>query len=172
MTRNNQDGSGQAVSVVGLGKLGLPLAGCLADCGFQTIGVDVIYRNVREINAGRSPVVEPGLDELVRAHGGGRLRATTDIREAIAQTDITFIIVPTPSDATGGFSNAYLRDAIGQIGDAVKAGASRDQLVVVSSTVMPGSIDGELGPLLADRAGRPLGQGVDICYDPDFISLG
>jgi len=161
-----------AVSVVGLGKLGLPLAACLSASGFRTIGVDVIARNVAEINAGRSPIVEPGLAELVRAHGGSTLRATTDIREAIAGTEVTFIIVPTPSDESGGFSNAFLREAIDQIGAALSDGSRRDHLVVVSSTVMPGSIDRELGPLLAARCGRPLGEGVDICYDPDFISLG
>ena len=161
-----------AVSVVGLGKLGLPLAACLSAAGFRTIGVDVIARNVAEINAGRSPIVEPGLAELVRAHGGLALRATTNIREAIAETDVTFIIVPTPSDETGGFSNALLREAIGQIGAALADGRRGAHLVVVSSTVMPGSIDRELGPLLAASSGRELGGRVDICYDPDFISLG
>jgi UDPglucose 6-dehydrogenase len=161
-----------AISVVGLGKLGLPLAGCLAASGFRTIGVDVLEANVREINAGRSPIVEPGLADLVAAHAGSTLHATTDIREAVADTDLTFIIVPTPSDASGGFSNAYLRDALAQIGAGLKALAQGDHLVVISSTVMPGSIDRELGPLLAERSGRALGEGVDICYDPDFISLG
>jgi len=161
-----------AASVIGLGKLGLPLAACLSASGIRTIGVDVLAGNVAEINAGRSPIVEPGLAELVRAHGGSALRATTNVREAIAETQVTFIIVPTPSDETGGFSNALLRQAIEQIGAALAASPRRDHLVVVSSTVMPGSIDRELGPLLAASSGRPLGGGVDICYDPDFISLG
>lgn len=172
MTQPTRTVPPSAVSVVGLGKLGLPLAACLSASGFRTIGVDVIARNVAEINAGRSPIVEPGLAELVRAHGGSTLRATTDIREAIAGTEVTFIIVPTPSDESGGFSNAFLREAIDQIGAALSDGPRRDHLVVVSSTVMPGSIDRGLGPLLAARSGRPLGEGVDICYDPDFISLG
>jgi UDPglucose 6-dehydrogenase len=161
-----------AVSVVGLGKLGLPLAACLSASGFRTIGVDVIARNVAEINAGRSPIVEPGLAELVQAHGGSALRATTNIREAIAETAVTFVIVPTPSDESGGFSNALLREAIDQIGVALSDNPRREHLVVVSSTVMPGSIGRDLGPLLAAGSGRPLGDGVDICYDPDFISLG
>lgn len=161
-----------AISVVGLGKLGLPLAGCLAASGFRTIGVDVLEANVREINAGRSPIVEPGLADLVARHAGSTLHATTDIREAVAETDLTFIIVPTPSDESGGFSNAHLRNALEQIGAALEALAKGDHLVVISSTVMPGSIDRELGPLLAERSGRALGDGVDLCYDPDFISLG
>jgi UDPglucose 6-dehydrogenase len=161
-----------AISVVGLGKLGLPLAGCLAASGFRTIGVDVIDANVREINAGRSPIVEPGLADLVAAHAGSGLCATTNMHEAVGETDLTFVIVPTPSDASGRFSNAFVRDALARIGDAVKASGKPDHLAVVSSTVMPGSIDGELGPLLAERSGRALGAGIDICYDPDFISLG
>ncbi len=172
MTRPTGTLPPSAVSVVGLGKLGLPLAACLSASGFRTIGVDVIARNVAEINAGRSPILEPGLAELVRAHGGSALRATTNVRDAIAETEVTFIIVQTPSDESGGFSNALLREAIDQIGVALSDSRGRDHLVVVSSTVMPGSIDRELGPLLAASSGRPLGDGVDICYDPDFISLG
>lgn len=161
-----------AISVIGLGKLGLPLAGCLAASGFRTIGVDVLEWNVQEINAGRTPIVETGLAELIAAHAGSTLRATTNLREAIGETELTFIIIPTPSDDTGGFSNAFLRDAVRQIGDVLKTSGKPDHLVVISSTVMPGSIDRELGPLLAERSGRRLGAGVDICYDPDFISLG
>lgn len=161
-----------AISVVGLGKLGLPLAATLASSGFRTIGVDVLDSRVSEINAGRCPIDEPGLAELVSATAGSTLRATTSISDAVTDTELTFLVLPTPTDETGGFSNAYLRSAIDDIGDALKRSANADHLVVVSSTVMPGSIDDELGPLLAARSGRRLGDGVDICYDPDFISLG
>jgi UDPglucose 6-dehydrogenase len=161
-----------AISVVGLGKLGLPLAGCLAASGFRTIGVDVDDTTVRTINAGRSPIKEAGLEELVAAQAGSALRATTNMREAVGETGLTFLVLPTPSDESGGFSNAFLFDALTRIGDVLKDSGQRDHLVAVSSTVMPGSIDRELGPLLANRSGRALGEGVDICYDPDFISLG
>ena len=161
-----------SISVVGLGKLGLPLAGCLASSGFRTIGVDVMDARVREVNAGRSPIVEPGLRELIAANAGATLRATTNVREAVEETDVTFVIVPTPSDDSGGFSNAFLRDAVARIGEALRGSRKPKHLVAIGSTVMPGSIDGELGPMLADQSGRPLGVGVDICYDPDFISLG
>jgi UDPglucose 6-dehydrogenase len=161
-----------AISVVGLGKLGLPLAATFASSGFRTLGVDISDAHVRDVNAGRCPIDEPGLAELVSACAGSTLRATTSILEAVNETELTFLILPTPSDETGGFSNVFLRSAIGEIGDSVKRSGKRDHLVVVSSTVMPGSIDGELGPLLAARSGRGLGEGVDICYDPDFISLG
>jgi UDPglucose 6-dehydrogenase len=161
-----------AISVIGLGKLGLSFAACLADAGYQTIGVDVLPDHVRAINDGRCPIAEPGLDLLVRAHAGSRLRATLDMADAVEHTDVTFIIVPTPSEPDGGFSNALVATALDTLAGALRHSGKPDHLVVISSTLMPGTIDGELAPLLEARSGRRLGEGVDICYDPDFLALG
>src|SRR5206468_13043056 len=91
------------ISVIGLGKLGAPLAAVLAHKSHRVIGVDREQGAVRRINEGEAPVFEPGLTELIQRNGA-RLSATTSYDEAIAQTEATFIIVPTASDANGGFS--------------------------------------------------------------------
>src|SRR5262245_55198943 len=103
------------VSVVGLGKLGSPMAACMAAKGHRVIGVDLKQEFVDLINAGLPPVVEPGLTEMM-IQAGHRLTATTDLPSAIRQTDITFVIVPTPTDETGGFSMRYTLDATRSIG--------------------------------------------------------
>src|SRR5690242_4238856 len=92
--------------VIGLGKLGAPLAACLAAKGLTVIGVDNDPRKVEAMADGKPPVNEPGLGELL-AKTQERLTSTPDIEEAVAQTDFTFIVVATPSEADGGFSLRY-----------------------------------------------------------------
>src|SRR6266852_3076817 len=84
---------GLDLSVIGLGKLGSPMVACFAAKGHRVIGVDLNERFVRLLNEGKPPVFEPGLEDLLK-QSGGRLRATTDIAEAVAHSDITFMIVP------------------------------------------------------------------------------
>src|SRR5438128_11240678 len=91
---------GLDLSVIGLGKLGSPMVACFAAKGHRVIGVDVNERFVRLINEGKPPVSEPGLEDLLK-QANGRLSATTDIAKAVAQTDVTFLIVPTPSESDG-----------------------------------------------------------------------
>jgi UDPglucose 6-dehydrogenase len=107
------------VSVVGLDKLGACLAACLASKGFPVIGVDVSPHTVNLINQGRAPVVEPGLDVLIAANCD-RLVATTDYDKAILESDLTFIVVPTPSEGHGGFSLRYVIQAARDIGHALR----------------------------------------------------
>jgi UDPglucose 6-dehydrogenase len=103
------------VSVIGLGKLGACMAAIMASKGKQVMGVDVNQNNVDMINQGQSPVVEPGLAELI-ASNTHRLRATTDFRTAVLKTDASFLIVPKPSDKQSSFSLKYLTQAIQEIG--------------------------------------------------------
>lgn len=157
-------------SVIGLGKLGAPLAAVLASKGHQVIGVDVNPDFVRALAAGRAPVEEPGLQELID-RAGGRLSATLDYEAAVLGSEITFIIVPTPSDTQGGFSNKYVLSAITAIGQALRK--KRDYHVVnVTSTVMPGSTSGEIRQALEAASGRVVGETVGLCYNPEFIALG
>jgi len=158
------------ISVVGLGKLGAPLSAVLASKGFSVVGVDVNQEFVAAINAGTAPVVEPGLQDLIDANRE-RLRATTDLTQAIAESDITFVIVPTPSDGTGRFSNAAVLDAMRAIGLALRQKEGY-HLVVVTSTVMPGSTEGEIRHTLEQHAQRRVGPELGLCYNPEFIALG
>ncbi|HXI38582.1 MAG TPA: nucleotide sugar dehydrogenase [Bryobacteraceae bacterium] len=158
------------LSIIGLGKLGAPMASVLAEKGHTVIGVDVNPGYVNALNQGRAPVNEPGLDELIRKNRD-RLSATTDYAEAIAASDVTFIIVPTPSEDDGAFSLRYVLAAGESIGYALRA-KSAYHLVVLSSTVMPGSTGGSLQPLLERASGKRCGEDFGLCYNPEFIALG
>jgi UDPglucose 6-dehydrogenase len=158
-----------SVSVFGLGKLGLPLAAVLASKGHQVIGVDLNETVVREVAIGMSPIEETGLQALMDTCEG-RLTATTNVDRAIAGTDVSFIITPTPSKDDGTFTNEYVLQAIDSISDALKSKSTR-HTVVVSSTVMPGSCWGPIRTHL-QRSGKVVGETLGLCYSPEFIALG
>lgn len=158
------------VSVVGLGKLGACMAASIASKGFGVVGVDLNPSTVKLINKGKAPVFEPGLAEMI-AKNKGRLTATGEFGEAIQLTDITFIVVPTPSETHGGFSLRHVLPAARHIGQSLKE--KRDyHLVVLTSTVLPGATDSEVRPLLESESGKKCGEGFGLCYGPEFIALG
>jgi UDPglucose 6-dehydrogenase len=157
------------IAVVGLGKLGAPLAAVLASKGNEVVGIDINPAVVELVNDGRAPVEEPGLQEVIAA-AGGRLTATTDL-EAAADADVSILLVPTPSDERGAFSNDYILSAVEEIGRGL---GSRDayHVLVVGSTVMPGSCEAEIRPALERASGRVVGETLGLCYSPEFIALG
>jgi UDPglucose 6-dehydrogenase len=156
--------------VVGLGKLGAPLAAVLASAGHQVVGVDLSPTVVKALAEGRAPFPETGLQELLRTVGA-RLTATTDLAAAVRASEMTFLIVPTPSEPEGGFSLRHILTAVAGIGDALSEG-THDHVVVITSTVMPGSTDGPIRAALEAHAGRQLGNNLGLCYSPEFIALG
>jgi len=158
------------LSVIGLGKLGSPLAAVLASKGFQVVGTDLNDSLVEALNDGRAPVDEPRLQELI-TDNRERLHATSDPVAAVAETDITFVIVPTPSDQQGRFTNRYVVDAMQTVGAGIRR-KSGYHLVVITSTVMPGSTGGEIRNALEVHAGRRVGETLGLCYNPEFIALG
>ncbi len=158
------------ISVVGLGKLGAPLAACLAAKGLAVIGVDVDADKVDAINQGRAPVFEPGLDQLIR-DSVGRLTATGDTQAAVSASGITFVVVATPSKPEGGFSLRYVLPTCEAIGRALRD-KQTFHLVVLTSTVMPGSTGGEVRPTLENASGKKAGLDFGLCYGPEFIALG
>ena len=159
-----------SISVIGLGKLGAVLAGVMADKGHQVVGVDVNPAAVTAINQGVSPVREPGLDEMIRRNAS-RMSATADVADAIARTDITFVVVPTPSGPDGTFSLQYVLNAAEPIAQGLRD-KSRYHVVVISSTVMPGATGGEVLPVLERISGKKCGPDFGLCYNPEFIALG
>jgi UDPglucose 6-dehydrogenase len=158
------------VSVIGLGKVGSPMVACFAAKGHSVIGVDINPQAVRLINEGVAPVFEPGLKELLQANRDN-ISATEDYEVAIAKTDITFIIVPTPSDEKGGFSIKYVVPAAEQIGKVLRKKAGF-HLVVLTSTVLPGSTEKGVLPILEQYSGKRCGTDFGVCYNPEFIALG
>lgn len=158
------------LAVVGLGKLGSPLAAVLASKGHNVVGVDLNPYFVDKINAGEAPVVEPQLQEMIDANRA-RLRATSDFGDAIPNTDISFIIVPTPSKPDGAFTNQYVLSAVESIGKALR-GKDRYHVVNITSTVMPGSTGGEIRAALEAASGKKVGVDIGLTYNPEFIALG
>lgn len=157
-------------SIVGLGKLGASMAAGIASRGFPVIGVDVIHQAVEKLNVGLAPVQETNLQEMISANRS-RLRATMSHAEAVEASDITFVIVPTPSDERGAFSLQYAQWAFRELGKAL---AQKDgyHLVVLTSTVLPGSTRFGLLPVLEQESGKRCGRDFGLCYSPEFIALG
>jgi UDPglucose 6-dehydrogenase len=157
-------------SVIGLGKLGSPLAACLAAKGLQVVGVDADSQKVEAIRQGHAPVFEPHLDEMISS-GASRLRATSSVAEAVAQSEITFIVVATPSEPGGGFSLRFVIPVCEEIGRAIAAKNSY-HVVVLVSTVMPGTTGGPVLQALERSSGKHAGRDFGLCYGPEFIALG
>jgi UDPglucose 6-dehydrogenase len=157
-------------SIVGLGKLGASMAAAIASRGSSVIGVDVVHQSVDKLNSGIAPVQETGLQDLIAANRE-RLRATTSHEEAIHQSDVTFVIVPTPSDERGAFTLQYAQWAFKEIGKAL-ATKQGYHLVVLTSTVLPGATRYGLLPLLEQESGKRCGRDFGLCYSPEFIALG
>jgi UDPglucose 6-dehydrogenase len=160
----------RTLSVVGLGKLGAPMVACLAAKGFDVAAVDVDEQKVAAIAAGRAPTFEPQLDELLAANRT-RIHATTDLRAAVSSSDLTFIVVATPSDAEGGFSLKWVLPACETIGAAL-AEMEGFHTVVLTSTVMPGSTEAAIVPTLERASGKRCSVDFGVCYSPEFIALG
>jgi UDPglucose 6-dehydrogenase len=156
--------------VAGLGKLGSPLAAVLASKGHHVTGIDADARMAAALHQGHAPVAEPGLQALIDS-ARPRLTATSSWEEAMDGAEASFVIVPTPSQEDGGFTNTYVLDAVARIGAALRP-AGRYHVVNITSTVMPGSCDGPIRAALEKASGLKVGEGVGLCYNPEFIALG
>jgi UDPglucose 6-dehydrogenase len=161
----------ETVSIVGLGKLGLGLALCFASAGVETLGVDVNEEVVDAINDGKTPIQEPEYQELI-SELGESFRATTVHADAIEKTDVTFILVATPSIGDGRFSNRYVKSACKSLAEAFGKSKKPYHLFVISSTVVPGSTEKTFIPLIEQYSGRKYKKDFDVCFDPDFVALG
>ncbi len=157
--------------VVGLGKLGAPLATVLASKGYIVRGLDVSSDTVKLLNQGSAPVDETGLQDLLDTCSE-RISATSDYSIALENAEATFVVVPTPSREDGLFSIDFVLEAVRGIGAALKLSGARDHLVVITSTVAPGSTGGPIRAALEESSGLVVGQSVGLCYSPEFIALG
>jgi UDPglucose 6-dehydrogenase len=142
----------------------------LAARGLRVIGVDADPRKVEAVNQGVAPVFEPGLAELIKV-AGERLTATQITGAAVTSAEMTFIVVPTPSEPAGGFSLRHVLPVCEATGRALAAKADF-HLVVLTSTVMPGSTGGSVRATLEQASGKRCGQDFGLCYSPEFIALG
>jgi GDP-mannose 6-dehydrogenase len=160
------------IAIFGIGYVGAVASACLASQGHDVIGVDINPSKVDCINAGRSPILEPGLDQLIRtAVAAGRLRATADVATAIASSQISFICVGTPSLPNGDLDLTHVERAAEAVGTALST--TQDfHLVVVRSTVLPGTTSRIVVPLLERMSGKRAGEHFGVAVCPEFLREG
>lgn len=158
------------VSVFGLGKLGAPMLATFAEKGLEVIGYDINEKAVEEINNGFSTIVETNLQEFL-SKNKGRYSATSSVDEAVQRSDVSFIIVPTPSGADGLFINDYVLECVKQIGISLSQ-KEKYHLVVITSTVVPGTTEKIIKPALEKYSNKKVGVQIGLCYNPEFIALG
>ena len=157
------------IAIFGLGYVGAVSAGCLAELGHTVVGVDPNAVKVDLINAGRAPVIEKGLDEFIaRAVGAGRLRATTVQREAVEVSEVSLVCVGTPSQPNGNLELKYVRAVCREIGEALRE-TTDFHVVVMRSTMLPGSMRSVVIPELEQASGKRIGEGIGVCINPEFL---
>lgn len=159
----------EKISVIGLGKLGSTMLACFAHKKWEVIGVDINQSFVDTINKGHSPIYEPHVEELISINEK-RIEATSEIEFAVLHSDISFVIVPTPSVEDGSFSTEYVEVAALDIARALKKKDSY-HVIVITSTVLPGDT-ACIADMIAEESGKKLGEDFGVCYNPDFIALG
>lgn len=160
------------ISIFGLGYVGCVTAACLAHDGHRVIGVDTNPYKVDLLNSGKSPLIEPGLEERIRDMvQKGCLTATGDVDQAVQESEISLICVGTPSNENGSLDLQYVKSVCGQIGAAL-ARKGKYHVVVVRSTVLPGTVEGQLVPILEQASGMKAGQDFGVCMNPEFLREG
>lgn len=160
------------IAVIGLGYVGTVTGACLAEEGHDVVGVDVNTIKVEQICAGDSPITERGVPELVATNvARGRLSATTETHRAVLDSEVIIVCVGTPSGANGDVHLEDVLNVTGEIGRALGE-SDRWQLVLVTSTVPPGTVEGKLLPCLETESGRSAGLDFGIAFAPEFLREG
>ena len=162
------------LSIIGSGYVGTTVAACFADLGHDVVNVDIDEEIVETINDGRAPIHEAGLDDLIAEHAGpdgtGRLRATTDY-DAVLDTDATFLCLPTPQTDDGSIDLSIMEAGARQLGGTL-ATKTDWHTVVVKSTVVPGSTEDVITPILEAESGKTAGEEFGVGMNPEFLREG
>ncbi len=160
------------ISVFGLGYVGTVSAACLADDGHKVLGVDPVQTKVDLINTGHSPIVELHISDVVASNVEcGRLRATSDPVQAVMDTEVSFVCVGTPSQTNGNLDFRYIRRICEQVGAALKNKSAR-HTVVIRSTILPGTMNKIVIPVLEEFSGKKAGLDFGVCHNPEFLREG
>ena len=160
------------ISIFGLGYVGSVSAACFARVGHKVIGVDVSRPKVQMLADGESPIIEAQMSELVsEAHAAGRLKATTDPVQAVLNSDISFICVGTPSFKNGKLNLCHVEHVASEIGAGLRE-KNAFHVVVLRSTVLPGTTASLLIPTLEHASGKVAGKDFAVCYNPEFMREG
>jgi GDP-mannose 6-dehydrogenase len=157
------------VAIFGLGYVGLIAAGCLTSQGHRVFGVDISEKKVDAVNAGRSPIVEPGLEELLAAAvREGRLDCSTNVADRLDDCDVAIVCVGTPSGLDGSHNMSYIAEVSRQIAAAISPDRTRPLTIVYRSTLRPGTIEELVWPIIRAHLGESAGV-VEIVYNPEFL---
>ena len=163
---------GLSISLFGLGYVGSVSAACFARMGHRVIGVDVSPAKVEMLASGRSPIIEAQMNEYIsEGHAVGRLTATTDAVMAVQDSEISFVCVGTPSLRSGKLDLSHIEKVAGEIGQALRNKKSH-HVIVLRSTVLPGTTQTTLIPILERSSGRKHGTDFTVCYNPEFMREG
>ena len=159
------------VSIIGSGYVGTVSAVCFAELGHDVICIDIDEEKVKQINAGIPPIYEEGLEELMHKHAEHHLIATSDYDYAVANSDVSFICVGTPSGHDGSIDLSIVRAASKSLGRAI-AKKNEYHVVVVKSTVVPGTTEEVVLPTIEDHSGKCAGKDFGIAMNPEFLREG
>src|SRR5262245_39956177 len=157
------------ISIFGLGYVGAVMAGCLTQQGHQVVGVDVSSQKVETLNRGEAPIIEPGLEDLLRqANLQGLLRATSDAEEAVSATEVSFVCVGTPSTISGALDLRFVRQVSERVAAALRA-RPKSHVLVFRSTLLPHTTQRLVEEILADLVA---GKRLEVLYYPEFLREG
>ena len=157
------------IAVFGMGYVGCVTAACLSRDGHHVIGVDIDEQKIAALQAGKSPVSEPGLEELIAEQtAAGRLQATTEMESAVRDTEVALVTVGTPSAADGSIETAAVESVVESIGQLLR-NREEPYTVVIRSTLLPGILEERLAPKLRAAANCELGLQIVLCNNPEFL---
>lgn len=157
------------ISVIGMGKLGLPLALLYAEKGYSVIGYDIVAASIHKLKKGKSPITEEGVQTIL-SKNAGTILFTTEV-EDIVKSDMTFVVVPTPSNKDGSFSSVHIEEALLTLGPSLEKKRGH-HIIVITSTISPGTMDEKIKPLIERLTKKKIGVGIGLCYTPELIALG
>ncbi len=161
-----------AISIFGLGYVGTVTAACLAHKGNRVLGIDLSASKVEALDSGRSPIVEPKVSELIAASNKAcHLHATMDPIAAVMQTDVSFLCVGTPSLRNGNLDLGHIGPVCEEIGKALRQKRTF-HLIVLRSTVLPGTAESIVIPTLEKHSGKRMGKDFGVCVNPEFMREG
>lgn len=167
------EGPAMKVVIYGLGYVGFTAACCIAHEGHDVVGIDVSAKKVAAIRAGTTPIVEPGLDEmLAEALRARRLDAATETGDHLADADLAIVCVGTPSGPDGAHNMAFIADVSRQIASALDPGRAAPLSVAYRSTIRPGTIEELIAPIFRARLGDATDRAVRLVYNPEFLREG
>lgn len=158
------------IVIFGMGYVGCTAAACISSQGHTVVGIDVSSKKVDAINAGLSPIHEPGLEDLLaKAHTENRLSAATDVGSQLDDADIAIVCVGTPSGPDGAHNMSYIVQVTRNIAKAVKASRTSPLTVAYRSTMRPGTTDQIIAPIFRSALGDAFNRSVELVYNPEFL---